>query len=112
MRARATAKCGWLLAGCYVVIAGLLFYRASSCSGWVCDLVALPAAFPFGFPIAWLIDAMDSWLLIPGHTPTFHFRSLYFIVPTMIANALLYFWIGKALGMLTHGLFSKTRTTR
>jgi hypothetical protein len=94
------SKCGWGFSAGYVALAGFLFYQAFTCSGWVCDLVALPAAFPLGFPIAWVTDTIDSWFLIPGHTPTFHLRNWYFIIPTVIANAIFYYWLGKLVGGL------------
>jgi len=90
-----TSTCGLLFSVSDVAMAGLLFYLAFTCSGWVCDLVALPALFPFGFPIGWMTDWVDSWFLIPGHTPTFHLRNWYFIIPTVIVNAIFYYWLGK-----------------
>jgi len=96
------SKCGWLFATSYVAVASVLFYQAFTCTGWVCDLVALPAAFPLGFPIAWLTDWIDSWLVIPGHTPSFHFRNWYFIVPTFAANSLFYYWVGRFVGIVAH----------
>lgn len=95
--ARGGSKCGWGFSVAYVAMAGYLFYRAATCSGWVCDLVALPAAFPLGFPIAWVTDWIDSLFLIPGHAATFHFRNSYFIIPTVMANAVFYYWLGKRL---------------
>lgn len=100
------SKCGWLFSFGYFAVASMLFYQANTCSGWVCDLVALPAAFPLGFPIAWLTDWVDSWFSIPGHTPSFHFRNWYFIVPTLIANSIAYYWLGKLIAVVTHRVWS------
>ena len=102
MKAWGTSKCGWLFSVSYVSMASLLFYKALTCSGWVCNLVALPAVFPFGFPIAWLTDWIDAWLHIPGHVPTFHLRNWYYIVPTVVANSCFYYWLGKLLCVLVH----------
>ena len=66
---------GWMLATAYIVFAGIAFGRALTCSGWVCDLVALPAIFPLGVPFAWFIDWLDWLYTIPGHTRTFHLRN-------------------------------------
>jgi hypothetical protein len=90
-------------------MACLLFYQAFTCSGWVCDLVSLPAVFPLGFPIAWLTDWIDAWWHIPGHVPTFHLRNWYFILPTLIANAIFYYWLGKCLGILAYRVVSKNK---
>lgn len=77
------------------------------CTGWVCDLVALPAIFPLGFPIAWLTDWVDSRFQIPGHTPTSHLRNWYFILPTLVANAVFYYWLGKLIEILIRRLFGR-----
>lgn len=106
------SKCGWLFSIGYVVVASILFYQALTCSGWGCDLVALPAAFPLGFPIAWLTDWIDSWFLFPGHTPSFHLRNWYFIIPTLIANSLFYYWLGKFIGVVTHKVLSGGKEIR
>lgn len=98
------SRLGWAVAVTYVGLAAFLFYRALTCTGWVCDLVALPAAFPLGFPIGWLIDWIDFRLPIPGHTPTFHFRNWYYIIPTVITNAVFYYWTGKLVATLVRRL--------
>ncbi|QTF93726.1 hypothetical protein [Halomonas sp. BM-2019] len=107
-----TSKCGWLLSACYIAMAGILFYQALTCSGWMCDLVALPTVFPLGFPIAWLIDWIDAWWHIPGHVPTFQLRNGYFILPTVIANAIFYYGLGKLLAILAHRVISKNKSSR
>lgn len=106
MRVGGASKCGWALSSAYIALAGVLWYQAFTCSGWVCDLVALPAVFPLGFPIAWVTDWIDSLVLIPGHTPTFHMRNWYFIIPTVAANAVFYYWLGKLVGLLVNRLLS------
>ena len=90
----------------------MLFYQAYTCSGWVCDLVAVPAAFPLGFPIAWITDWIDSWFSIPGHIPSFHFRNWYFMVPTLIANSIAYYWLGKWVAVVTHKVWSSSKGSR
>lgn len=93
----------------YLVLAFVSFREALTCTGWVCDLVALPAIFPLGFPIAWLTDWLDSLFYIPGHTPTFHLRNWYFILPTVFANAFFYFFLGWLLHRLVKHLRSSGR---
>ncbi len=103
---------GWAFMATYLILAGFLFHQALSCRGWVCDLVALPAAFPFGFPVAWLIDWIDYMFRIPGHTPTFHFSNWYFIIPTVLINAVFYYWIGKQLEALLKHLLRRSAKQR
>lgn len=104
MSSWAKSKSGWTFLVAYVAFAGYSFYRALTCTGWACDLVALPAAFPLGFPIGWLTDGIDYLFTIPGHAPTFHLRNWYFIVPTVTANAVLYYWVGKQFEALVRKL--------
>jgi hypothetical protein len=98
---------GWFLVMVYLVIAYFAFKEALTCTGWVCDLAALPAVLPLGLPIAWITDFIHSIINIPGHTPGFHFRNWYFIIPTVIANAIFYYWIGLLLSRLFRWLKSK-----
>ena len=87
------SRTGWTLVATYLLVAGITWYEAFTCTGWVCDLVALPGIFPMGFPIAWL----TGWIN--------HLREWYFIVPTVLANSLFYYWLGHLLG----GLFNRLR---
>jgi hypothetical protein len=91
---------GWVLVTGYLVLAAFLFHEARTCTGWVCDLVALPAIVPFGFPIAWLTDWVHVFFPIPRHIPSFHLGNWYFILPTVLANAVFYFWLGRQFGKL------------
>lgn len=77
------SKVGAFFAVAYVALALPLFFRAATCSGWACDLVALPAAFPLGFLFSWAFDVPNL-------------RTLSLIVPTVIGNALFYFGFGIA----------------
>lgn len=56
MNAIVRSRTGWVLVVAYLVFAALLFGQASMCTGFLCDLVALPVALPLGLPVAWLID--------------------------------------------------------
>jgi hypothetical protein len=99
---------GIILMAAYLVIGCILFYEALTCSGWLCDLAAMPAIFPLGFPIAWITDWINYMYNIPGHVPTFHFRNWYFIVPTMLANAVFYYWLGSLAGRLIRKIRSRS----
>jgi hypothetical protein len=98
---------GVILMAVYLVIGGILFYEALTCSGWLCDLTALPAVFPVGLPIAWITDWINYMYQIPGHVPTFHIRNWYFIVPTMLANAVFYYCLGSLGGRLIRKIHSR-----
>lgn len=91
------SRTGWAFVVAYLILAALLFYQALTCRDWVCDLVALPVALPLGFPISWLIDRIDFYFQIPGHVRSSHFRNWYFILPTVSANTIFYFWAGRLL---------------
>jgi hypothetical protein len=95
MNARWRSTTGWAFVAAYLVLAAFRFHHALTCSGWVCDLAALPAVVPLGFPLAWLTDWVHAFFPIPGHAPTFHLRNWYFILPTVSANAILYYWLGR-----------------
>ena len=88
------SRTGWVLVVAYLVVAALLFGQARACTGWLCDLVAVPVALPLGLPVAWLIDWIHWMHPIPGHVPSVHFGHAYFILPTVAANAVLYYLAG------------------
>ena len=106
------SRTGWAFVTAYLILAGLLFHQALTCTGWVCDLVALPVAFPLGFPIAWLIDWIHSLFVIPGHTSSFHLRNWYFILPTVLANAIFYYWAGRQLEKSANRLLQRSAKRR
>lgn len=91
---RATSTTGWVFAGLYGIAAAVLFYRASACTGWVCDLVALPAVVPSGFVVGPLLEWLDSVYLFPGYSPSAALRSPYFIVPTVLGNLVFFYGLG------------------
>jgi len=94
MNAFVRSRTGWTLVGAYLVFAALLFRQASTCTSFLCDLVALPVALPHGLPVAWLIDWIHWMHPIPAHVPSVHFGHVYFILPTVAANAVLYYLAG------------------
>lgn len=104
------SRTGWALLSAYLVLAVAAWYEALTCTGWVCDLAAIPAIFPLGFPIAWFTDWIDALFHIPGHVPTFHLRNWYFIIPTVIANSVFYYWLGMMLGRLATRVRQRSRS--
>jgi hypothetical protein len=99
------SRTGWVFLVAYLVLAGYLFHEALTCSDWVCDLVALPAAFPLGILIAWLYDGIDYLFVLPHLTGGLLHR-WHFILPTVLANAVFYFWAGRQIEKLLRRLFS------
>ncbi len=91
-----SSRLGWGMLGAYLILAFFAFREALTCSGWACD----PAAFPLGFPIAWFIDWLDSLFGIPSHVVSVHFRNWYYIVPTVTANAVFYYFAGSLLAVV------------
>ena len=77
----------------YLLAASSLVYLAFTCIGWMCDVVEIPAAVPLGF----LYLALLHWL-----NPIFEFGSIayapfrnwFFIVPTLIGNSIIFYWLG------------------
>lgn len=89
-----TSATGLALAGAYLLFAAVLFHEALTCTRALCDLAAIPAIVPFGFPVAWLTDWLDGIFLFPGYTPGGQLRYWTFILPTVALNALFYAWVG------------------
>lgn len=81
----------------YLALAVVAFHHARTCTGWVCDLGALPAALPLGLPIAWLFEWADLRIVLPSGVAPVTFRTWSFIVPTVVANVVFYHGIGRLL---------------
>jgi len=94
MKKHLKSRAGWFLVVIYLIVAFFSFWEALTCTGILCDLAALPAVIPLGLPVAWFTDWIDYLFSIPGHVPSFHFRNWYFIIPTVIANSVFYYWLG------------------
>ncbi|MFU8831794.1 MAG: hypothetical protein ACNA7J_06510 [Wenzhouxiangella sp.] len=89
MAARWRSRTGWTLVATYLLVAGVAWYEAFTCTGWACDLAAIPAFFPLGLPIA----SLTGWWT----------GEWYFIAPTVLANSLFYYWLGHLLdGLVNH----------
>jgi hypothetical protein len=86
-------RTGWAFVVLYLVLAAVLFPRASTCSGWVCDLVALPAAVPVGLLLAPLLDFLDD-VFVLSISPVGYFRDPAFIAATVLGNAVCYYGLG------------------
>lgn len=111
MNTRWKSPAGWGLLAAYLILAGFLFRDASTCAGWGCDLAALPAVFPFGFAVAWLYDGIDHLFVLPDLTAGL-LRKWHFILPTVIGNAIFYFWVGSQLEKLVTWLYRRSTKQR
>lgn len=52
---------------------------------------------PLGLPIAWLVDAIDAWCVLPSPVAPVQFRNWSFIVPTVVANVAFYHGVRRML---------------
>ena len=95
------SKTGLVIATLYFIFASILSYDAYTCSGWLCDLVALPTLFPFGFIYLMLLRWLDT-IYVFG--PLFSditnvpFRFLAYLIPTLLVNTIIFYWFGVVVG--------------
>jgi hypothetical protein len=100
------SKIGRVFVVIYLVAASFLIYLAFTCSGWVCDVVELPVTIPFGF--LWLI--LLQWLdpiFAFGSITYAPFKNWFFIIPTLVGNSVIFYWLGVGIGKLCIKLFPK-----
>lgn len=93
------SKVGWAFVAIYLALASYLVYLAFSCVGWVCDIVEFPAAVPVGL----LYLALLKWLnpiFVFGSITYAPFKNWYFIIPTMVGNSVVFYWLGAGIGKL------------
>ncbi len=90
---------GWICVVFYCGLAGYLLVQAFTCGDWVCDLVALPATVPFGLVYLAVLKALDPVYSF-GDITFAPFRNWLFIVPTIAANAVIYYWLGVGIAKL------------
>lgn len=93
------SRMGWTLVIVYLLLAAFLIYQAFTCTGWVCDLVEVPAAVPFGLIYLALLQWLDP-IFVFGSITYAPFRNWFFIIPTLLGNSLLYYWLGLGIGKL------------
>lgn len=104
------SRAGWAFVALYLVVAAILFGRAFTCTGWVCDLVALPAAAPVGFLVSGVLGWLDELFVFPGYSSSGLLRNPWFIVPTVLGNAVLYYGIGALAARLAHRAVARMST--
>ena len=94
-----TSKVGWVFVAVYVALASFLVYSAFTCTGWVCDIVELPATVPFGLLYLGLLRWLNP-LFVFGSITYSPFRNWYFIIPTLVGNSVIFYWLGVGIGKL------------
>lgn len=104
------SKTGWLFALLYLGFASFLVYLAFTCIGWVCDIVEFPAAIPFGLLYLGLLRLLDP-ILAFGSITYSPFRNWFFIVPTLIGNAIVFYWLGVSIEKLWRRAFRRGSTS-
>jgi hypothetical protein len=100
------SKIGWVFVAIYLVMASYLVYQAFTCTGWVCDLVEFPATIPFGL----LYLALLKWLnpiFVFGSITYNPFKNWFFIIPTLVGNSIVFYWLGVGIGKLCMKLLGK-----
>ena len=100
------SRIGWAFVAFYLAASSWLVYQAFTCTGWMCDLVEIPAAIPFGMLYLPLLRLLNP-IFFFGSITYAPFRNWYFIVPNLAANSIIYYWIGVGVGNLCRRLFRK-----
>jgi hypothetical protein len=93
------SKFGWVFVAFYTAVDSLLVYLAFTCTGWMCDLVELPAVIPFGILYLGLLRLLNP-LFRFGSITYAPFTNWYFIVPTFLGNSVIFYWLGVGIGKL------------
>jgi hypothetical protein len=93
------SKFGWVFVAFYTAVDSVLVYLAFTCTGWMCDLVELPAVIPFGILYLGLLRLLNP-LFRFGSITYAPFTNWYFIVPTFLGNSVIFYWLGVGIGKL------------
>ena len=100
------SKIGWLFVLLYLAVSSVLIYQAFTCIGWVCDIVEFPAAIPFGLLYLFLLRLLNP-VFVFGSITYAPFTNWYFIIPTLVGNSIVFYWIGVGVGKLIVRLTGK-----
>jgi hypothetical protein len=100
------SKVGWTFVTTYLALAALLIYRAFTCVGWVCDLVEFPVTIPFGLLYLALLKLLDP-IFFFGSITYAPFRNWFFIIPTLVGDSIIFYWLGVRIGKLLARLLKK-----
>lgn len=89
-----TSKTGWTFAGLYLLITAWAYGQAVTCHTMFCDFVALYGFLPAGALYVVAYPFVDRWFGF-GYIVNPHL-TLGFVIPAIITNVLLYYFIGRA----------------
>jgi len=87
------SRTGWLFVALYVALAAYVTAEALTCAVWMCDMIELWAAIPFGLVYLGLVKVLDPVFFF-GTITYAPFTNWFFIVPTVAGNAAIYYWLG------------------
>ncbi len=103
------SRIGWAFVGVYWLLSSFLIYLAFTCSGWLCDMVELPVAVPFGFLYLALLKGLNP-IFAFGAISYAPFRNWFFIVPTLAGNSIIFYWLGAGVGKMYKRFFRGRRS--
>jgi ABC-type sulfate transport system permease component len=93
------SKVGWVCVGFYLAVAAFLINQAFSCSDWLCDLVEFPVTIPFGLLYLEVLRLLAPNFVF-GSLTYAPFRNWFFIIPTLIGNSIIFYWLGVRIAKL------------
>jgi len=93
------SRIDWILVVLYWAAAAPLIHEALTCTVWFCDLVEFWVALPFGAIYLLVLKLLDPVAGF-GSITYAPFRNWVFIVPTLIANSVIYYWVGVGVAKL------------
>ena len=77
-----------------LTLAAWLIYQAFTCPDWLCDLVEFPVTIPFGLVYLGVLRVFAGGL---GYSP---FRNWFFVIPTLIGNSIIFYWLGAGIAKI------------
>jgi hypothetical protein len=107
------SKGGSCLSLVYIIAAILLFHDAMTCGGLLCDLSALLVWLPAGILYFTAYNLLDKWFVFGDIGATAApARQWLFIIPTVITNAVIYYFIGYGISAALTKVFESRRKIR
>ena len=91
------SKTGWGFAIIYAVAAAVLFTKAFTCQFTFCAFIDLPVFAPAGALYYWVYDLLVENRIVPGYIPNPEV-TWGFVIPAVVANVLLYYYVGRCVG--------------
>jgi hypothetical protein len=76
----------------------------------MCDLVELYAAIPFGLLYLLILKWLDP-IFVFGSITYAPFKNWFFIVPTLVGNSVIFYWLGVGSAKLGRKLWKTSRSS-